>query len=314
MAVPWIQRLYIPSPGQPDAAVRAAALNCTISTESAVARGQAPWSFTLPAVVLYITQNRMEVIAEPTTLAAVDALETTLAAGTPPVIYTVAQHVGQVNPHGITPAAIEAAPAIHTHPEYEGGGGGPHSHVDADLPAGIARDAEVAAAYSPIAHNHDSAYSASGHSHAAVPDARLLTFTKASDQAVTGTSIVDVAGLAFPVEANSTYLFSMYVDITASGGSSPTHAYQFTGPASPDRFFVKRAQMTSATAVAVSVATALAANMTAGATVANIRQTFEGMIKTGAAAGTVQLRVTPAGTNPTSTIARGSGGYATKVA
>jgi len=29
-----------------------------------------------------------------------------------------------------------------------------HAHVDADIPAAIARDAEVAAAYSPIAHTH----------------------------------------------------------------------------------------------------------------------------------------------------------------
>lgn len=42
-----------------------------------------------------------------------------------------------------------------------------HAHVDGDLPAGLARDSEVAAAYSPLAHHHDAAYSGTAHVHAA---------------------------------------------------------------------------------------------------------------------------------------------------
>lgn len=201
-----------------------------------------------------------------------------------------------------------------------------HSHVDGDLPAGIARDTEVTAAISAheaagdphpgylTAAEGNAAYATAGHTHGgAGNDPRLTTFQKSAAQNITGTSIVDITGMAFAVEANTTYIFSMWLDITASGGTSPTHNYQFTGPAGVTRFMAKRTQMTSATAQSTSTVTALATGFGAGATVANIRQIFEGTIIVGGTAGTVQLRVTPAGTSPTSTAAQGSGGYAMKV-
>lgn len=142
----------------------------------------------------------------------------------------------------------------------------------------------------------------------------LTTFYKNADQAVSGTALVAVSGLAFPVVASGVYIFSMWIDITASGGTSPTHNYSFTGPASPTRFMAKRTQMTAAAAQATSVVAALSTLFGAGATVANIKNIFEGIIWVGANAGTLQLNVTPGGTAPTSTIARGSAGYAMKVA
>lgn len=196
------------------------------------------------------------------------------------------------------------SPTSHNHDASYSASGHTHTLADGDIPASIARDSEVAAAYSPIGHTHG----------AAGNDPRVITIHKAADQAITGTAVVDVTSMSFPVEANSTYIFQMWVDIIAAGGTSPTHNFQFTGPASPDRVSIKRTQMSTATAQTVGVVTAFATGMGALAYVANTKHIFEGVIKTGATAGTVQLRVTPAGTSPTSTIGRGSGGVATKVA
>lgn len=221
-----------------------------------------------------------------------------------------------------------------------GGGGTPSDTVASETSFGVSAAAGSATAYARGDHTHgtptnpvtaheaagdphpgyltaaegNAAYATAGHTHAGAPDARLTVFAKTADQAVTGTAVTDVTSLAFAVEANSTYIFSMWVDITASAGTSPTHNYQFTGPAGITRFMAKRTQMTSATAQSTSTVAALATGFGAGATVANIKNIFEGVIVTGGTAGTVQLRVTPAGTNPTSTIARGSGGYAMKAA
>lgn len=201
-----------------------------------------------------------------------------------------------------------------------------HTHTEGDLPATLATDTEVATAVSDHAAAADphptyltaaegnAAYATTGHTHAATNDPRLTTFTSTADQAVSGTALVNITNLSFAVAANSTYLFTMWVDVTAAGGTSPTHNYQLTGPASPSRVMVKRTQMTSATAQSTSTVTALATGFGAGAIVANIKQIFEGIIMTGANAGTVQLAVTPGGTLPTATIGRGSGGYAMKVA
>ncbi len=160
----------------------------------------------------------------------------------------------------------------------------------------------------------DALYSILAHSHAAQNDSRILTFAATADQAITGTALVNVTNLAFTAAANSTYIFSIWLDITAAGGTTPTHNYSITGPASPTRFMAKRTQMTAATAQTTSTVTALATGFGAGAIVAGIKTIVEGTIVTGAAGGTVQLAVTPGGTLPTATVGRGSGGYALKVA
>lgn len=145
-------------------------------------------------------------------------------------------------------------------------------------------------------------------------DPRLILFGAASAQNITGTTILDITGMSFAAVANSTYLFYCAVDLTASGGTAPTHNYQFTGPVSPTRVSIKRTQMSSATAQTIGIVAALTTNFGALATVANTKHIFEGVIVTGAAGGTVQLRVTPAGTLPTSTVGAGSSGWAKKVA
>jgi len=202
----------------------------------------------------------------------------------------------------ITPANIGAAPSSHTHP-YEGSGAVATHEAAADPHPTYLTAAEG-----------NAAYATTGHTHAAANDARLLTFTSTADQAVTGTALVNVTNLAFAVAANSTYIFSMWADVTAAGGTTPTHNYQFTGPASPTRVMIKRTQMTSTSAQSTTTVTALATAFGAGAIVAGIKNIFEGVIVTGANAGTIQLAVTPGGTIPTATIGRGSGGYALKVA
>jgi hypothetical protein len=263
-------------------------------------------------------------------------------------LHAAAHGTGQ--PDAVSPAAIGAATAgaLTTHggltTSAHGGlvaGTDPrltdartplsHAHIDADLPAGLARDAEVAAAYSPVAHTHTlvdgdipaaiardaevaAAYSPLGHTHAGAPDARLITIYKSSASALSGTTLQDVPAISFPVEAAGVYIFWIYVDTTAAGGTSPTAAWQLIGPASPTRVMVKRTHMTAATSQVSSVITAFGVSFASGALVANTKHLLEGVIVNGVNAGTVQLRVQLGGTLPTTTVAQGSGGLVIKVA
>jgi len=145
-------------------------------------------------------------------------------------------------------------------------------------------------------------------------DPRLYLMYKTAAQAATGTIIMNVADLVFPVLASSAYHFEMWVDQTAAGGTSPTLNFSFLVPAGLTRFMARRRQMTSATAEVQSMVTAGSTGFGAGASVANTRHTFEGIIVVGATAGNVQLQVTMGGTSPTATFAQGSGGRAFKVA
>lgn len=178
--------------------------------------------------------------------------------------------------------------------------------VDADIPAEIARDAEVTAAIST--------HAATPHGGAGGADGRLIVNASTSNQTVAGSALVALTGCSFPVEANSTYHFQFEVDVFLASGTTPTHNYSITGPASPTRFMARREQMTAATAVTFGVVTALGTLMGAGAAVANTKTVIRGIIVTGAAGGTVQLNVTPAGTSHNSTFGRGSGVHAVKVA
>lgn len=305
MAVPWIQRLYVPAPGQPDVAARTAALSCAVSS-SEFLENQVK-NYPLPTVLLYVTNGRWEVLPEPTTLAAVDAVEAALALGNPPVSWSLGQHTGQTNPHGITPATIGASADDHTHP-----GGAPHnhdgsyatnvhahayaaeshSHVDGDLPGGLARDAEVAAAYSPIAHTH------SGGATGGI-------IRKTANQTMTATSQAAITDMSFAVVSGGSYWFRMTIPVTTSTGTSPTTAYGFTGP-TVTALGVTMKQPTSTSVDAAAVLTAFG-NFAAGAQVANTLTEFDGVL-TASANGTVQLTVARAGTNPSMVIPAGANG------
>lgn len=144
-------------------------------------------------------------------------------------------------------------------------------------------------------------------------DPRIQTIYRAAAAALTGTTIQNVVGMSFPVVALGTYIFTMYIDVTAVTGTSPTHNYSFALPTGYTRFMAKRTQMTSATAQVTSVVTGTA-GFGAGAVVANIKTILEGIIVVGATGGTVQLQVTQGGTAPTVTLGAGSGGFAMKTA
>lgn len=179
----------------------------------------------------------------------------------------------------------------------------------AELAAALGNDANFAATVTAAL----AGKAASGHTHAADNDPRLVTFRSSSPQSLTGTSLTAITGLTFNVGAGETHHFAFCVDVTAAGGTSPTHNFQITGPASPTRLAVRRRQMTSATAEVLGVVTAFGTGFGAGAVVANTRHVFEGVLVNGVNSGAVGLSVTPAGTSPTATIGAGSGGYALKV-
>ncbi len=135
---------------------------------------------------------------------------------------------------------------------------------------------------------------------------------KTANQAIPATA-TNINDLAWALEANSTYLVHIVLVQSAVTGSSPTLTLSFTGPGSPTLVSLRRYQMTSATAVATTVITSFTA-FANGAAVANTLHTIEGVIVTGANAGTLQLRGQAGGTgSPTVTIAAGSGGHIEKI-
>ena len=126
----------------------------------------------------------------------------------------------------VTTQLADKAPLIHSHDYADPGHTHPyaatsHSHVDADLPAGIARDAEVAAAYSPVAHNHDATYApthshpyaGTSHSHADID----IPATIARDTEVTS-AITTHEGAANPHPSYATD-----TDLTNHAGAADPH-------------------------------------------------------------------------------------------
>lgn len=215
---------------------------------------------------------------------------------------------GNTGPPGTTDhAALSNLTTGNPHPQYAATS---HAHVDADLPAGLARDAEVAAAYSTLTHNHDAAYSGTAHTHA-VPSAGVMRVV--APQTMTATAQTAVTGMSFAIAANATVWFRMRVMITTSTGTSPTTAYGFTGPASPTAVAITMKQDTSTSIEIAQVLTAFG-NGTAQAQVANTQAEFEGVVVNGANAGTVALTTARAGTTPSMVVAAGSSGFWLRVA
>jgi hypothetical protein len=130
---------------------------------------------------------------------------------------------------------------------------------------------------------------------------------------MTATAQTAITDMAFPVAANSTYYFTMLVLISTSTGTNPTTAYGFTGPAGATGVALTRQQDTS-TSVQASQALVAFGNFAAGIQVANTTARFEGVVVTGAIAGTVQLTAARAGTVPTMVVAAGSNGLWVKTA
>lgn len=106
------------------------------------------------------------------------------------------------------------AASAHTH------GTAAHGHADADLPSGIARDTEVAAAYSVLGHTHPGG---SG------PTFVTITGTVANNNAVANT-IADVTGLSFPVTSGTRYWFR-FVILYTSAATTTGSRWSINGPA-----------------------------------------------------------------------------------
>lgn len=143
-------------------------------------------------------------------------------------------------------------------------------------------------------------------------DPRLLVNAKqTTDQNIISTTAADVTGLSLALAANSTYYVYLAIPIGTVTGTSPTLTLSFTGPATPTLVSLRRRQMTTATAEALSVITSFAA-FAAGAAVSNTFHIIEGIIVTGVNAGTLQLRAAAGGTVPSVPIKAGASIYAIK--
>lgn len=318
--VTTVARIYIPSPGQADAATRASALGAALAdTSLATEPRYVARATSLPCVVLDRGHEIAVISDNPqTTHAAVDAAQDAMLADDIPTTISrtsdvttsltsaVTAHSVAANPHGITPAAIGAAAAS-------------HAHVDADIPAAIARDAEVAAAVS----THEAA--SDPHSVYLTPtegDARYAlagggvtggALRVVNPQTATATAATAVTGMSFAVAANATYVFQMHLSVTTSTGTAPTTTWGFTGPASPTAVAVV-AEIDTSTSVETSATIVAFGSFAAGAQVASTGAKFHGVIQTAATAGTVQLTVARGGTTPSMVIAAGSNGFWLRVA
>lgn len=135
---------------------------------------------------------------------------------------------------------------------------------------------------------------------------------KTANQTMTATAQTVVNDMAFPVAANSKYVFLMNVQVTTSSGTSPTTAWGFTGPAGATVAIIS--EVDTSTSVEASAALVAFTNLAAGAQVANTGARFFGVVETGATAGTVQLTAARGGTSPSMNVAAGSNGFWLKVA
>jgi hypothetical protein len=320
-----IAHFYIPSPGQSDGAARAAALNANLAPAWMANEPRYASRITTVPCVVCDHGDDIVVIAEPTTLAAVNAAHDSMldehipstvphttamtsaidAAGT----IAIAAHSAAVNPHNIGPATIGAAAAAHTH-SYEPAGTVATHAAAADPHPTYLTSAEGTAAYSALAHNHDANYSATAHTHA-TPSAGAIR--KTANQTMTLTAQTAVTDMSFAVAANATYYFVMTVNITTSSGTAPTTAWGFTGPAGVTAVGITSEQDVSTTQETKASLTAFG-NLAAGAQVANTGAAFRGVIQNGGTAGTVQLTVARGGTTPSMVIVAGSNGYWIRVA
>lgn len=131
----------------------------------------------------------------------------------------------------------------------------------------------------------------------------------ASDYTNATTSVTDVTGLAFNIEANKNYALVCYVAYSVSA-STATPNWQFTGPASPTSVLLLGTQngTTLAGVVQIPLVTAFSSLTTTSTTTSNTGNCsgiIICLIRNGANAGTVQLQAAAHGVG-TLTIMAGS--------
>ena len=207
-----------------------------------------------------------------------------------------------------------------------------HAHLDADIPAGIARDSEVATAVSDhaaLADPHtgyvreaDANYidltdggATTLHSHAGVSGMTLMKTT--SDQIINGTGFVNITGLTFPVVANTDYAFDFYITIRAATTATGWRV-SVNGPAGEVDFMRKYQTVANSDVVGVAtwleghavafdtmtvLATSIAANV-------DLHARITGRFKCGGAGGTFAARVASEAANNEIVVQKGSWGTA----
>lgn len=143
-----------------------------------------------------------------------------------------------------------------------------------------------------------------------VPGPSWPRVVKSADQANSTVNFADVSDLTFAVLANTTYVFRFVVFYTTA---ATTTALQLgvNGPASPAFLRYSVLTLTGATAVHNALQTAYDANTNpaTGGGSTPLVAIVEGVITTGAAAGTVALRMRSEVNASAVTVLRGSHGY-----
>ena len=188
--------------------------------------------------------------------------------------------------------------AVHSHPYA----GTIHSHVDGDLPAEIARDSEVAAAYSPLGHTH-----AGGGSGPTI-------LKKTADQIINGTAYQNITDLTFPVSANTDYGFQFYIAFRSTLATG--FGFSITGPAGVVDYVVRYQTVANSSGLATyldrhdvgyDAMAALTATVAAGV---DLYAKIEGRVKVGGSGGTLAARARSEAANNDLVVQKGSWGLA----
>ncbi len=128
------------------------------------------------------------------------------------------------------------------------------------------------------------------------------TCVKTADQSFNSTTPANVTEMSFTLEANSRYAYIFYLPYRSTNTGTGV-SFTLNGPASPTVLAYRKAIPTSATAMTFTTSNAYNVHQaSSNTTAANSDQYAElkGVIVTGAAAGTLQLRMSSESTNSVS--------------
>ena len=176
-----------------------------------------------------------------------------------------------------------------------------HAHLDADIPAGVARDSEVAAAYSPL-----------GHTHAGGSGPTILK--KTADQIINGTAYQDITDLTFPVSADTDYGFQFYIAFRSTTATG--FGFSVNGPAGVVDYVVRYQTVANSSGLATyldrhdvgyNAMAALTATVAAGV---DLYAKIEGRVKVGGSGGTLAARARSESANNDLVVQKGSWGLA----